>query len=191
MAELRRIADRITVLRDGLRVGTQPANELSNDDLVAMMIGRKLNQMERPGASHGPECLLEVTGLSTEFISDITFHLRAREVLGIAGLVGAGRSELGAALFGLRRKVSGKIKLNGHVFRASGPAEAIRQGLCLLPEDRRWAGISQKCQFGRTRPSLCLIDCVAQDCFKKRRDISRPCTANLRCLARLNLASPT
>jgi ABC-type sugar transport system ATPase subunit len=59
MAELRRIADRITVLRDGIRVGTQPANELSNDDLVAMMIGRKLNQMERPERATDPNVLLD------------------------------------------------------------------------------------------------------------------------------------
>jgi ABC-type sugar transport system ATPase subunit len=157
MAELRRIADRITVLRDGIRVGTQPANELSNDDLVAMMIGRKLNQRERPERAADPNVLLEVAGLSTEFISDINFHLRAGEVLGIAGLVGAGRSELGAALFGLRRNVSGKVKLNGHVFRASGPADAIRQGLCLLPEDRRWEGIFPKMSV-RENATIAVLD---------------------------------
>ena len=141
MAELRRIADRITVLRDGIRIGTQPANELSTDDLIALMIGRKLNQRERPERDSGPNVVLEVEELSTEFLSGVSFQLRAGEVLGVAGLVGAGRSELGAALFGLRHLLSGKIKLNGRAFRASGPADAVRQGLCLLPEDRRWEGI--------------------------------------------------
>jgi ribose transport system ATP-binding protein len=141
MAELRRIADRITVLRDGIRIGTQPANERNTEDLIAMMVGHKLNQKECPERVTGPNVLLEVQGLSTEFLSDVNFSLRAGEVLGVAGLVGAGRSELGAALFGLRHNLRGKIKLNGRAFRPADPADAIRQGLCLLPEDRRSEGI--------------------------------------------------
>jgi len=141
MEELRRITDRITVLRDGHLIGTRPTKELSTDDLISMMIGRKLDQRERPQRGITPNIALEVAGLSTEFLSDVSFQLRSGEVLGVAGLVGAGRSELGAALFGLRRILSGTIKLKGHAFHASGPAEAIQQGLCLLPEDRRWEGI--------------------------------------------------
>jgi ABC-type sugar transport system ATPase subunit len=157
MAELRRIADRITVLRDGIRIGTQPANELSTDDLIAMMVGRKVNPRERPERVSGVNVLLEVEGLSTEFLSDVNFHLRAGEVLGVAGLVGAGRSELGAALFGLRHNLLGKIKLNGRAFRAAGPADAIRQGLCLLPEDRRSEGIFPQMSV-RENASIAVLD---------------------------------
>jgi ribose transport system ATP-binding protein len=157
MAELRRIADRITVLRDGIRVAAPSANELSTDDLIAMMIGGKLNQKARPERASGPNLLLEVEGLGTEFLSDINFHLRAGEVLGVAGLVGAGRSELGAALFGLRRNLSGTIKLNGRAFCTSGPADAIRQGLCLLPEDRRWEGIFPQMSV-RENASIAVLD---------------------------------
>ena len=141
MAEIRRVADRITVLRDGVRIGTCSANEVSTDELITMMVGRKLSRSERPARDSRPNVLLEVRGLRTGFLSNVDFLLRAGEVLGVAGLVGAGRSELGAALFGLRKKLGGEIKLKEEAFYASGPSDAIQRGLCLLPEDRRWEGL--------------------------------------------------
>jgi ribose transport system ATP-binding protein len=82
-----------------------------------------------------------VRGLSTAFLSGVNFQLYAGEVLGIAGLVGAGRTELGAVLFGLRKKLAGEIQLRGRPFSVSGAADAIAQGFCLVPEDRRWEGL--------------------------------------------------
>src|SRR5208282_2097624 len=99
MAEVQRIADRITVLRDGMFVGTRRARELSPDELITMMVGRKLNRNERPERGHGSDVVLDVQDLTTNFLSNIRFTLHAGEVLGVAGLVGAGRSELGATLF--------------------------------------------------------------------------------------------
>ena len=139
--EVRQIADVITVLRDGILIATKLVDEVSTDNLIAMMIGRALDPRKRPERTAGPDVLLEVEGLSTEFLYNVTFQLRAGEVLGVAGLVGAGRSELGAALFGLRDSTNGKIVLRGQPFRATSPADAIEQGLCLLPEDRRWQGL--------------------------------------------------
>ena len=141
MAEVLRISDRVTVLRDGKLVGCRPARDLGLDDLIAMMVGRKLERRERTGHVRCGETLLEVSGLRTDYLSGVDFQLCPGEVLGIAGLVGAGRSELGAALFGLRRLRGGEVLLRGSRFAPANPQEAIAQGFCLLPEDRRWQGI--------------------------------------------------
>jgi len=141
MAEVLRIADRVTVLRDGMFVGTKKASELGLDDLITMMVGRKLERREKAHHVRAEDILLDVRGLQTEYLSDVKFQLRAGEVLGIAGLVGAGRSEVGAALFGLRRGLRGEVVLKGKPYRARNPEEAIRNGFCLLPEDRRREGI--------------------------------------------------
>lgn len=140
IAEVQRIADRITVLRDGILIATRRAKEVNSKELIAMMVGRSLEQRERPARETRSQVLLDVQGLSTDFLAAISFQLRAGEVLGLAGLVGAGRSELGAALFGLRQ-VHGESSLNGHAYRPQTPAHAIEEGFCLVPEDRRGEGI--------------------------------------------------
>jgi ABC-type sugar transport system ATPase subunit len=141
MAEVGRIADRITVLRDGKVVGTKVASELSADELITMMAGRKLDRIRRPQRAISNDVVLKVQNLRTNFLSNINFALRVGEVLGVAGLVGAGRSELGAALFGLRKELLGEIVFDGKFFHPQSPAGAIRRGLCLLPEDRKSEGI--------------------------------------------------
>ena len=144
MAEVRQIADRVTVLRDGRLVGTRNASDLTSEALITMMVGRKLDRHQRSDRGCRPSVVLDVRNLATAFLSNINFTLRAGEVLGVAGLVGAGRSELGATLFGLRKSTSGHIQFDGHPFSPNSPAQAIRQGMCLLPEDRRWQGIFPK-----------------------------------------------
>lgn len=144
MAEVRQIADRVTVLRDGRLVGTRNASDLTSEELITMMVGRKLDRHERRDRGCRPNVVLDVRNLTTVFLSNINFTLRAGEVLGVAGLVGAGRSELGATLFGLRARTSGQVQFNGHPFSPNSPAQAIREGMCLLPEDRRWQGIFPK-----------------------------------------------
>jgi len=141
MAEVGRIADRITVLRDGKVVGTKPASELSTDELITMMAGRKLDRSQRPQRTISNDVVLKVLNLRTNFLSNINFELHSGEVLGIAGLVGAGRSELGAALFGLRKELEGEMVFDGKFFHPQSPAGAIRRGLCLLPEDRKSQGV--------------------------------------------------
>jgi len=166
MAEVRQIADRVTVLRDGAFVGTRQAGELSSDDLIAMMVGRKLDRNQRPERDRATEVILDVKDLKTSFLSKINFQLHAGEVLGVAGLVGAGRSELGAALFGLRQRTGGEMLLRGGAFRPGSPAESIQLGLCLLPEDRRWEGIFPQLSV-RENASIAVLERLGRGRFRK------------------------
>ena len=169
MAEVQRIADRVTVLRDGMFVGTRQASQLSPDDLITMMVGRSLDRNERPARDSRPDVVLEVRGLSTSFLSEIDFQLHAGEVLGVAGLVGAGRSELGATLFGLRKRLSGTIQLNGRVFYPDSPSDAIQMGLCLLPEDRRSQGIFPQMSV-RENASIAVLRRLGKGWFRKETE---------------------
>ncbi len=169
MAEVRQIADRVTVLRDGQLVGTCPIHQLTADDLITLMVGRKLDCKARAARNCGPEIVLDVKGLKTSFLSDIHFQLAAGEVLGIAGLVGAGRSELGATMFGLRERLEGSVQLKGADFHPDSPAEAIRQGFCLLPEDRRWQGIFPQMSV-RENASIAVIQSFGRGKFRKEAE---------------------
>jgi ribose transport system ATP-binding protein len=140
MDEIFRICDRATVLRDGATVGTRVISETSPEELIRMMVGRDLENAVKRESIAG-SLLLSVTNLSTKKLHNISFELRKGEVLGIAGLVGAGRSEIGAALFGLDRVLSGTIRLNGREIRPRSPSDAIRLGIALVPEDRKHEGL--------------------------------------------------
>jgi ABC-type sugar transport system ATPase subunit len=126
MDEVFRVADRATVLRDGETIGTVDVASTSADELIRMMVGRELKITERPQRAAG-ETVLTVSGLTTRKLKDVSFELRRGEVLGIAGLVGSGRSELGAALYGLDRVLGGSIHTNATIG--------------LVPEDRRLQGL--------------------------------------------------
>ena len=136
MEEVQRIADRITVLRDGTRVSTTRTAEIDISELISLMVGRAVTPQRRSSGTRST-VLLDVRSLRTEHISEVAFQVRAGEVLGIAGLVGSGRSEIGAALYGLRSSSHVGAMLAGHSFAPTHPAQAIRQGFCLLPEERR------------------------------------------------------
>jgi ribose transport system ATP-binding protein len=140
MDEIFRICDRVTVLRDGATVGTRTIAETTPDELIRMMVGRDLESISRREPVSGP-VLLSVKNLSTKKLQNISFELRKGEVVGIAGLVGAGRSEIGAALFGLDERVSGTILLNGREIHPRSPSAAIRLGIALMPEDRKKEGL--------------------------------------------------
>jgi ABC-type sugar transport system ATPase subunit len=131
------------VLRDGRHVSTQPTETLTEGTLVELMIGRSLAEYfpQHLHAELGEE-LLRVEGLSSPGrFQDVSFTLRAGEVLGLAGLVGAGRSELAQALFGLDRHVSGRVWVRGAPVHPRTPAEAMTEGLGLVPEDRKRQGL--------------------------------------------------
>ena len=136
MEEIKRICDRITVMRDGARITTVDAKEVALESLIALMVGRSLQSGTRVTRAPG-DVVLDVRSIETEFLSGIRFQVRAGEVLGIAGLVGSGRSEVGAALFGLVPNARIDAMLGGQPFSPRRPAEAISAGLCLLPEERR------------------------------------------------------
>jgi len=147
MDEIFRICDRVTVLRDGATVGTRAISETTPDELIRMMVGRDLETISRREAAAGG-LLLSVRNLSTKKLKNVSFELRKGEVLGIAGLVGAGRSEIGAALFGLDRRVGGSVFLNGREIEPRSPAEAIGLGIALLPEDRKREGLMMRMSVG-------------------------------------------
>jgi ABC-type sugar transport system ATPase subunit len=169
MAEVSRIADRVSVLRDGIAVDTRAASELTPDELITMMVGRKLDRNELPQRALSPSSVLEVDGLSTSFLSQMHFEVHAGEVLGVAGLVGAGRSELGATLFGMRKCLRGKVLLNGKTFQPNSPAEAIGSGFCLLPEDRRWEGIFPQMSV-RENASIVILKRLGRAMFRQEAE---------------------
>jgi ribose transport system ATP-binding protein len=158
MDEIFRICDRATVLRDGATVGTRAIAETNADELIRMMVGRNFESPAR-AEDVSRETLLSVANLSTKKLQNISFELRKGEVLGIAGLVGAGRSEIGAALFGLDKRLSGVIRLNGREINPRSPAEAIKLGIALVPEDRKREGlmmqmsVAENATLGRSKSS--------------------------------------
>lgn len=141
MQEIFQIADRISVLRDGQYIGTRKTGETRVEQVITMMVGRELTDKTRSASHRQQEPLLAVKDLSTRRLAGISFQLHAGEVLGVAGLVGAGRSELGAALFGLDRITSGEVALHGRPFRPRNARQTIAAGIGLLPEDRKYQGL--------------------------------------------------
>jgi ribose transport system ATP-binding protein len=142
LEEVFEIADRITVLRDGQLIGTAPAAELTEDQVVRMMVGRELGEMYPPSGAARPTIVLEAQGLEDgRELHGIDLRLHHGEILGIAGLVGAGRTALAETLFGVRPATAGTILLEGQPVRLSSPADAISHGMGLVPEDRKQQGL--------------------------------------------------
>src|SRR5688572_20825082 len=142
--EVFRIADEVTVMRDGRVVASLPASELDRDRLIAMMVGRELTQLFPKDNVAAGRVLLSVRGLSLDgFFSDVSFDVHAGEILGIAGLVGSRRTELAEAIFGVRRATAGAIFIDGVRTRIDSPADAIERGMAFLTEDRKTSGLFQ------------------------------------------------
>jgi ABC-type sugar transport system ATPase subunit len=142
MSEIFRLCDRITVLRDGETIGTREIGETSAEELIRMMVARELKASGvRARREPSGDAVLAVSHLATQKLRDVSFEVRRGEVLGVAGLVGAGRSEVGAALFGLERRTGGEIRLRGKLVDPRSAREAIRMGIGLLPEDRKLQGL--------------------------------------------------
>jgi len=144
MEEIFQLCDEITVLRDGQWIATQPLEGLDMDKIIAMMVGRSLNQRFPDKHNVPGETILEVrnlTSLRQPSIRDVSFDLRKGEILGIAGLVGAKRTDIVETLFGIREKSSGTIKLHDKVINNHNANEAINNGFALVTEERRSTGI--------------------------------------------------
>jgi ribose transport system ATP-binding protein len=142
LEEVLAISDRITVLKDGEVVGTVLTKDVTKDDVIQMMIGRKLSAMypERH-AVIGNE-VLSVSGLSSRNnVTDVSFSVRKGEVFGIAGLVGSGRTEVARAIFGADRAFSGQVRLHGKPIKVSSVQKMVKSGIGLVPEDRKQQGI--------------------------------------------------
>jgi ribose transport system ATP-binding protein len=142
MEEIKSLADEITVLRDGAVAGGDKAGNLTLDQIVKLMVGREIREFYPPRAVSLGDVLLDVDKLeSDEGIRDVSFTVRHGEVVGMAGLVGAGRTETARALFGVQPLRAGTIHLNGHAVNIRNPADAIRNGMALLTEDRKRTGL--------------------------------------------------
>ena len=144
LEELRQISDRVTVMRDARFVATVETAAVSMDEIISMMVGRVIYQ-EAPQVPEtpDPEVVLEVRGLSRgRAVKDVSFSLRRGEILGVAGLVGAGRTELARLIFGADRKDSGDILVHGKPVHVGSPADAVRLGISYLSEDRKREGLA-------------------------------------------------
>jgi methyl-galactoside transport system ATP-binding protein len=144
MDEIFSIADEVTVLRDGKYVGTERVADITMERLVEMMVGRELEERFPPRANEPGDVHLEVRNLSTRYkpvVRDISFSVRRGEILGVAGLVGAGRTEVAEAIFGIRTKESGEFFIDGKPVDLSSPKKAKRNGFAFLTEERRRTGL--------------------------------------------------
>lgn len=140
--EVKSIADTITVLRDGKKVSTDPAPGITKNDIIKMMIGREMSELTHKEKTEIGKTALEVKELFLEGVfKDISFEVKEGEILGVAGLVGAGRSEVARAVFGLTPPDAGTIKVYGSEVVVRTPEDAIRYGIAYVPEDRQYEGL--------------------------------------------------
>lgn len=143
LGEVRELADRVTVLRDGRNAGELPRDEIQHDNMVRMMVGRDISQFYARQSHPVGEPCLEVSGLVTPAWPqhELNFAVRSGEIVGVAGLVGAGRTEMLRTLFGVDRPLAGSVRVNGQPLRLQSPRESIRAGMALVPEDRKQHGL--------------------------------------------------
>ena len=184
MEEILRICDTVTVMRDGKLIETRPAADITTDEIIRLMVGRKLT--ERYPKREGTPCdvILKVENLSGAHthLKDVSFDLRKGEILGIGGLDGAGRSELLETIFAIRKQASGKIYLQGKEISLSSPADAKSHGFALLTEERRRNGIFS---ILSVRENLIISSLKKYLCGpllseKKINAVSRYCIKNIR-----------
>lgn len=144
LGEVTRLADRVVVLRDGKHVGTLATEEISEQRMISLMVGRDLERMLHEKSQHTRSGVsaMEVRGLQyTSAPAEVSMHIQPGEIVGLAGIVGAGRSELARALFGIDRNCGGEVRVAGKVVPIRNPRQAIRAGLALVPEDRKLQGL--------------------------------------------------
>lgn len=143
LEEILTLADRVTVLRDGRSVGTQRVSELSEAALIRMMVGREMSHIYPPSESTPGNVALSLrdVGCAASGVAGVSFDVRAGEVFGLAGLVGAGRTELARILFGLTPADRGEIRLGGRAHGIRSPQQAVALGIAYVPEDRRRHGV--------------------------------------------------
>ena len=142
LEEIFEISDRITVMRDGEHIVTKPTSDLDAEELVRLMVGRPLNELFTRSGSDPGEVALEVSSLTRagEF-ADVDLEVRSGEVVGLAGLVGAGRTEIAQAIFGIRPAEEGEIRVNGEAVRIGSPQSAMKRGIFYVPEERQSQGL--------------------------------------------------
>ncbi len=143
MAEILRISDEVTIMRDGQYVATKDAKDLTTEEIIRLMVGRELTNQFPPKTNTPGEVLLEVENLTAEYslLNDVSFVARKGEIIGFAGLDGSGRTETLENIFGIATRKTGVIKLHGKVVKNQNARESIKNGFALLTEERRATGI--------------------------------------------------
>jgi rhamnose transport system ATP-binding protein len=174
--DMYRLASRVTVFRDSQYIGTYQVDEITNADLIKAMVGREIKDLfPKPEVKLGDE-MLRVEGLSrTGFYKNVSFSVRAGEIVGLTGLVGAGRTEVVESVCGITKPDAGKIYLEGQEIHIKQPSDAMEKGIVLLPEDRQKEGLIMSWGLGRN-VTLPTISKYAHNGFndeKKERELSK------------------
>tara|TARA_B100001750_G_scaffold242650_1_gene256434 strand:+ start:531 stop:2012 length:1482 start_codon:yes stop_codon:yes gene_type:complete len=184
--EVLALSDRVTVLRDGKTVGTVPVQNLNRNELIKMMAGTSEINKNKQKMINLSEDLLEMQKLKTDKLHSINLKLKRGEILGIAGLVGSGRAELGNTLFGLKKILSGKILINNKPVIIRNPRDAIKNGIMLLPEDRKKSGLFFSMSI-KENTSLSILEKVFRLGFIDNKDeLNKVRSMNDRVLLRYN-----
>lgn len=139
--EILRLADRVAVMRDGRLIGVRPATELTQAEIVRLMVGRELTDVFRRRPATQDRVVLRAKDIRSDWHKDVSFVIRAGEVVGFSGLVGAGRTELAKVVFGELPRTGGRIEIDGRAVTIHNPRDAIRYGIGLAPEDRKREGL--------------------------------------------------
>ena len=158
MSELEEICDRVTIMRDGQYVGTEVVKETTKDDLIAMMVGRELTNYYTRDYLEPGEVILKCDHISDgKMVKDASFEVHKGEIVGFAGLVGAGRSEAMKCIFGLTPGYQGEVEIKGKKVHINNPVEAMKNGIALVPEDRKQEGL-YKIQSVRYNSTIEILD---------------------------------
>ena len=188
MDEVFQIADEITVFRDGKHIATVPAGQTDKNSLIAMMVGRELTNIYPKSEAPIGEVILSVRNLTRKgIIHGVSFDLRRGEILGLAGLMGAGRTEVIEGIFGIKKIDSGEIEVKGKSVRINSPADAIRHGLALLTEDRKLTGIMGVLPV-KDNMMIASLDSYATNGFLNKRLIDETCNREK---GRLEIKTPS
>ncbi len=157
LKEIFEICDDVTVLRDGKFIGQRPVEEIDEDTLIEMMVGRKLDEQYPRVDSMNGDISMEVSGLTGAGVHDVSFVLKRGEILGVSGLMGAGRTELMKVIYGAFPREKGEVKLNGKVISPNTPQEGLASGIAYISEDRKGDGLVLGLSV-KDNMSLCALD---------------------------------
>ncbi|WP_049127676.1 sugar ABC transporter ATP-binding protein, partial [Klebsiella oxytoca] len=189
MDEIFTITDEISVFRDGTWVGSQPTTEFTRQSLITRMVGRELTQLFPKFNNTIGEEVLTVRNLSRKGVfHDINFSVRRGEILGVAGLVGAGRSEVMESLFGMEKADSGEVLIDGVPVTIDSPSTAIEKGMALLTEDRKKSGLFLVLSVLENMSIVKMPEYIGKTGFVQHLKMAEDCMEQIR---RLNIKTPT
>ena len=189
MAEILRICDTVTVMRDGRHIATHPSDELDNDKIIRLMVGREISSVYPKREHKIGEVLFEAEELSGEYsrLKSASLRLRKGEILGIAGLDGSGRTELLEGIFGLSSLSTGKLFLDGKEIKNRTPIEAVKNGFALLTEERRATGIFSILDI-RENTTIAALDKISRGPFVSTRLVKE---ATEDCIRKMRVKTPS